>query len=114
MKDAMTRDEFLDFLRDDVRAPVEKSAGRILSALAGDREKLEAFQLDRLHLDELIAQVEDEQFKDLDGRLEELSGPLRQGVSAMSESLTKVKNFAKGAELFAKVVGLVARVVALA
>ena len=114
MKDGMTRDEFLDFLRDDVRAPVEKSASRILSALAKDQEKLEAFQLDRLHLDELIARLEHEQFKDLEGRLEELSGPLQQGVRAMSESLTKIKNFARGAEIFAKVVGLVARVVALA
>lgn len=110
----MTRGEFLDFLRTRVRAPIEKDSERIVKALSKDQEKLEAFQLDRLHLDELIAALEHEQFSDLEGRLDELSDQLQQGIKAMSESLAKVQGFAKGAELFAKVVGLVARVVALA
>lgn len=110
----MTRAEFLNFLRDDVRAPIQKNLAGILAALSKDQEKVEAFQMDRLHLDELIARVEHEQFKDLEGRLAELSDPLEAGVEAMSNSLTKIKNFAKGAELFTRVVGLVARAVALA
>jgi len=110
----MTRDELLDLLRTRVRAPIEKHADKIVKALEADQDKLEAFQLDRLHLDELIAQLEHEQFEDIQRRLDELSDRLEQGAQAMSDSLSKIKDFAKGAELFARVVGLVARVVALA
>jgi predicted nuclease with TOPRIM domain len=110
----MTLAEFLDILRAKVRAQVEKNVDKILDSLKNDQDKVEAFQLDRLHLDELIARLEREQFEDIQKRLDELSDQLEQGVKAMSDSLAKIKNFARGAELFAKVVGLVARVVALA
>lgn len=110
----MTRAELLDNLRTKVRAPIEKNADKILDSLENDQDKLEAFQLDRLHLDQLIARLEHEQFEDIQKRLDELSDQLEQGVKAMSDSLAKIKNFARGAELFAKVVGIVARVVALA
>ena len=110
----MTLAEFLDILRAKVRAPVEKNVDKILDSLKNDQDKVEAFQLDRLHLDELIARLEHEQFEDIQKRLDELSDQLEQGVKAMSDSLARIKNFARGAELFAKVVGLVARVVALA
>lgn len=110
----MTRAELLDNLRTKVRAPIEKNADKILDSLENDQDKLEAFQLDRLYLDQLIARLEHEQFEDIQKRLDELSDQLEQGVKAMSDSLAKIKNFARGAELFAKVVGIVARVVALA
>lgn len=110
----MTRAELLDTLRTKVRAPIEKNADKILDTLESDQDKLEAFQLDRLHLDELIVRLEHEQFEDIQKRLDELSGQVEVGIKAMSKSLGKIKDFAKGVELFAIVVGLVARVVALA
>jgi hypothetical protein len=110
----MTRKELLDVLRTKVRAPIEKNVDDILDSLKKDQEKLEAFQLDRLYLDELIAQLEHEEFEDIQKRLDELSGQFKEGIDAMAKSLGEIKKFAKAAEVFAKVVGLVARVVALA
>ena len=110
----MKPDDLLDFLREDVRAPIEEHADEILEAIGDDVERRRQFQLDRLHLDQLIGKLELQQFKNIAARLKELSPGLEAGADAMNASLKKVKGFAKAADTFASVVGLVARIVALA
>jgi hypothetical protein len=110
----MTSDGLVDFLRKQVRAPIERNARAIVRDLNHDAKAIERFQLDRVHLDELINELEEGQLEDVDKRLRELSEPLSAGAKAMKQALGKVRDFAEGAQLFATVVGLVARIVALA
>jgi hypothetical protein len=110
----MTRRQLLDFLEKKVRDPIEVHADEILAAIGPDIKKRRLFQLDRLHLDELIGKLEVEEFEDIEARLKQLSAGLVAGAKAMNTSLEKVKGFAKAADTFASVVGLVARIVALA
>ena len=110
----MTAPEFLDLLRNRVRAPVERNAAAIVRALGDDRSAIEAFQLARVHLDALIDRLEGAQLQDLDRRLAELSGPLADGTRRLKESLGRLEDFAQGADLLATLVGLAARTVALA
>jgi hypothetical protein len=110
----MTRQELLDFLEKKVRAPIESREDDILDAIGSDKKRRRQFQLDLLHLDELIGKLELERFQDIETRLKELSGGLEEGARDLKESLGKVKSLAKAADTFATVVGLVARIVALA
>lgn len=110
----MTTDELLDFLRKQVRAPVERNAGAMVKALGGDPEAIEAFQLGRVLLDEVIGRVEEQELRDLDTRLARLSGPLSEGTRAMKQALGKVKDFAQAVERFSTVVAIAARIAALA
>ncbi len=110
----MKPDELLDFLREQVRAPIENRADDILAAIGDDIGRKRQFQLDRLILDELIGKLEVEQFEDIATRLKQVSAGLEAGALSMNTSLQRVKSFAKAADTFASIVGLVARIVALA
>jgi hypothetical protein len=110
----VTPEQLPDFLRKQVRAPVEKNAGAMVKALGGDPKAIEVFQLGRVLLDEVISRIEEQELRDLDARLARLSGSLSEGTRQMKQALGKVKDFAQAAELFTTVVAIAARIAALA
>ena len=108
------RSELLDRLRDKVRAPIEEHAGEILDALAGDKEKISAFQKARADLDALIEKLEEEEFRSLRKELDEHGSELDAGIKSLEASLSGIKNVETTARVFWRVVGLAARIIALA
>jgi hypothetical protein len=111
---ALNQEEFLDYLRDKIRAPIEQHADDIIGALQGDEKRLRSFQRARADLDKLILKLEAQQFGDLAEQLKNLSDELVSGIAEMNEAITSTNTIVKGVVLFTQVVGLAARIAALA
>ncbi|MDQ5870859.1 MAG: hypothetical protein M3547_01450 [Acidobacteriota bacterium] len=114
MNEDITRESVLDFLLGRVRAPIEKHADEILAHFEEEGGPVREFQYARLHLDKLIARLENDEFSQIAARLGELSGELRARVKDMERSLGRIEDFGEAADVFARIVGLAARVIALA
>jgi hypothetical protein len=104
---------YLKTLR-DVRERVEARSLAIRASLAGDTDRLDAFQLARADLDAMISKLETRELQPIEAQLSVLGPKLEKGVVELEQELEALDDTVRAVEGFTAVVALAARIAAAA
>jgi len=97
-----------------VRERVEAHSLAIRTALNGDADSLDAFQLARAELDAMITKLETRELQPIEARLTALGPELKSGVIAFEQDIKALDNTVRVVEGFTALVALAARIAAAA